>query len=168
MHDLKTNITNSSNSYFDTDFQVGEYDSNTIWAMVKKNLTTWDVNSFKTSLTLSKHFSFQTWDLWQAEQYFWMLPSTWKRQQANCFTAFAKTLRSLLGEDVISKETTKHLQIKLLLIFTSLQQENWSAVYQNILHQRKPSKANKMLTARIMTASHKFPLTLKTPIPRNH
>lgn len=39
VHDLKKSITNSSNSYFDIDFQVGENDSKTIRVMVNKSDT---------------------------------------------------------------------------------------------------------------------------------
>ena len=59
VHDVKKSMTNSSNSYFDTDFQVGENDSKTIRIMVNKSDTS-DVNSFSTSSTPNNHFSFQT------------------------------------------------------------------------------------------------------------
>lgn len=110
-------MTNSSNSYFDTDFQVGEYDSNTIWAMVKKNLTTRDVNSFKTSLTLSKHFSFQTWDLWQAEQYFWMLPFNLKKTTSKLFHGFCQNLKILVRWGWIQYRDEEALTDKAVVVW---------------------------------------------------
>ena len=62
VHDLEKSMTNSSNSYFDTDFQAGESDCKAIRVMVK-NSDPSRPQLLLDSLTLNKHFIFQTWDL---------------------------------------------------------------------------------------------------------